>query len=164
MIDYKVYGLIGGILFMLGFYSGYSIKANSADIEKLELQQIALKAENANLIEQLRIEHEHQQAAETVAKQTQEDLADVENRYADAVNELNALQLQYATDAGGNSAALSSDASASGAVSQGGCKCGGENKAAFQRLLERQMILSRDCDINATYLNRLIEWYKGISN
>lgn len=88
---------------------------------------------------------------------------DLEKRYASAINELNALQLQFSEYTDSDTSALSKDASASSAVSQGKCDCSGKDKRAFQKLLNDQMIVARDCDINATYLNNLIEWYGSIS-
>lgn len=159
----KNYLPVALIACLIGCMIGYSVADSRAEIQQLKTQQVALKAENQNLLKKLEVEYEHQKTAQITVAKTQEDLADLEGRYNDAITELNLLQLQSEYSSG-NSSALPSDASSTSPVSQGKCECSGEDKAKFQRLLTEQMIVAKDCDINATYLNNLIEWYNQISN
>lgn len=163
MLSIKNTLIAGAVAFAVGYLAGYAVRDDQAEIERLNIAQAELEQERANLIHQLEVEHEHQKTAQINAAKTQEDLDDLEKRYASAIDELNALQLQFAEYSDYDSTALSEDASASSAVSQGKCGCSGKDKRAFQKLLNDQMILARDCDINATYLNNLIEWYDMIS-
>lgn len=163
MLSNKNTLIAGALAFAVGFLTGYSTRDDQAEIERLNVAKYALDQERANLIQQLEVEHEHQKTAQINAAKTQEDLDDLEKRYASAINELNALQLQFSEYTDSYTSALSKDASASSAVSQGKCDCSGKDKRAFQKLLNDQMIVARDCDINATYLNNLIEWYGMIS-
>ena len=162
MLSIKSFVISGAVALTVGFLCGYSVRDDRAEIERLNFVQSALEEENQNLIRQLEVEHEYQEAAQAVAIKTQEDLDDLESRYADAINELNNLQLQY-LDTSTSETALSEDADTTSPVPQKGCECSGKDKAAFQRLLNEQMIMSKDCDINTTYLNNLIEWYGSIS-
>lgn len=163
MLSIKNTLIAGALAFAVGFLTGYSARDDQAEIERLNVAKYALEQEKTNLIQQLEVEHEHQKTAQINATKTQEDLDDLEKRYASAINELNALQLQFSEYTDSDTSALSKDASASSAVSQGKCGCSGKDKRAFQKLLNDQMIVARDCDINATYLNNLIEWYGMIS-
>lgn len=163
MLSIKNTLIAGAVAFAVGYLAGYAVRDDQAEIERLNIAQAELEQERANLIQQLEVEHEHQKTAQINAAKTQEDLDDLEKRYASAIDELNALQLQFAEYSDYDSTTLSKDASASSAVSQGKCGCSGKDKRAFQKLLNDQMILARDCDINATYLNNLIEWYDMIS-
>lgn len=151
------------VAFAVGYFSGYATRDDLAEIERLNVAKYALEQEKTNLIQQLEVEHEHQKTAQINAAKTQEDLDNLEKRYASAIDELNALQLQFTEYTDSDTATLSPDASTSSAVSQGKCGCSGKDKRAFQKLLNDQMIVARDCDINATYLNNLIEWYGMIS-
>lgn len=151
------------VAFAVGYIAGYATRDDQAEIERLNVAKHALEQERANLIQQLEVEHEHQKTAQINAAKTQEDLDDLEKRYASAIDELNALQLQFSEYTDSDTATLSKDASASSAVSQGKCDCSRKDKRAFQKLLNDQMIVAKDCDINATYLNNLIEWYGSIS-
>ncbi len=162
MLSVKNTLVAGAIAFAVGYIAGYATRDDQAEIERLNVAKYALDQERANLIQQLEVEHEHQNTAQINAAKTQEDLDDLEKRYASAINELNALQLQFTEYTDSDTATLSKDASASSAVSQGKCGCSGKDKRAFQKLLNDQMIVARDCDINATYLNNLIEWYGSI--
>lgn len=147
---------------IVGFVAGYSYSDSQAEIDKLNAQQTALKSENQNLIKKLEVEYEHQKTAQISVAKTQEDLAVLESKYNDAISELNLLQLQ--SDSSGNdTSTLPSDATTTTTVSDSGCQCSRSDKAAFQKLLDEQMILAKDCDINATYLNHLIKWYNQIS-
>ena len=151
------------VAFAVGYIAGYATRDDQAEIERLNVAKYALDQERANLIQQLEVEHEHQKTAQINAAKTQEDLDDLEKRYASAIDELNALQLQFSEYTDSDTATLSKDAGSATAVSQGKCDCSGKDKRAFQKLLNDQMIVAKDCDINATYLNNLIEWYGSIS-
>jgi outer membrane murein-binding lipoprotein Lpp len=162
MLSIKNTLIAGAVAFAVGYIAGYATRDDQAEIERLNGAKYALEQERANLIQQLEVEHEHQKTAQINAAKTQEDLDDLEKRYASAIDELNALQLQFSEYTDSDTAALSKDASASSAVSQGKCGCSGKDKRAFQKLLNDQMIVAKDCDINATYLNRLIDWYSQL--
>ena len=163
MLSIKNTLIAGAVAFAVGYIAGYATRDDQAEIERLNVSKNALEQERANLIQQLEVEHEHQKTAQINAAKMQEDLDDLEKRYASAIDELNALQLQFSEYTDSDTATLPSDATASSAVSQGKCDCSGKDKRAFQKLLNDQMIVARDCDINATYLNNLIEWYGMIS-
>lgn len=163
MLSIKNTLIAGAVAFAVGYIAGYATRADQAEIERLNVAKNALEQERANLIQQLEVEHEHQKTAQINAAKTQEDLDDLEKRYTSAIDELNALQLQFSEYTDSDTATLPSDATASSAVSQGKCDCSGKDKRTFQKLLNDQMIVARDCDINATYLNNLIEWYGMIS-
>lgn len=133
---------------------------------------------------QLRIaEYEKKQAQ--VLNQALEDKAKKENEFngvlADAQSNI-ALDVQHLTstynryrsnglfsdtdslhtdtaDSGQN---LSSDTTASKAISQSKCECNGTDKAKFRKLYEQQLVIARDCDITATYYNNLIDLYNGV--
>ena len=163
MLSIKNTLIAGAFAFVVGYLAGYATRDDQAEIEHLEATAQALALEKQHLIKQLEVEHEHQKTAQINAAKTQEDLDDLEKLYASAIDELNALQLQYTEYTDYGTSTLSKDASASSAVSQGKCGCSGKDKRAFQKLLNDQMIVAKDCDINATYLNNLIEWYGSIS-
>lgn len=163
MLSIKNTLIAGALAFAVGFLTGYSARDDQAEIERLNVAKYALDQERANLIQQLEVEHEHQKTAQINAAKTQEDLDDLEKRYASAIDELNALQLQYTEYTDYGTSALSKDASASSSVSQGKCGCSGADKRKLQKVINEQLIVAKDCDINATYLNNLIEWYGMIS-
>lgn len=163
MLSIKNTLILSAVAFAVGYIAGYATRDDQAEIERLNVVKYALEQEKANLIQQLEVEHEHQKTTQINAAKTQEDLDNLEKRYASAINELNALQLQQFTYVSDDSSTLSEDAGSATAVSQGKCGCSGSDKAKFQRLYEKQLMIAKDCDINATYLNNLIEWYGGIS-
>lgn len=66
------------------------------------------------------------------------------------------------TDTTDSGQGLFTDTTAAKAISQSSCKCNGADKAKLQRLYEQQLIISRDCDITATYYNNLIDLYNGV--
>lgn len=158
----KNYAIVAVTACTLGFLGGYSFSDAKAELDRLNIQQTALREENQNLIKQLEVEHEHQKQAQITVNETQEDLADLEKRYSDVVTELNLLQLQSDL-ADSSTATLPSDATASGSVQKNKCKCSGKDQAKLQRLLNEQLIVAKDCDITATYYNHLIDWYNKIS-
>ena len=75
----------------------------------------------------------------------------------------NSISLHNSQDNASRNSDMSSTASTAGAVSDCECRCDGKNTEKLRRLYQEQLIVARDCDINATYLNNLIEWYGNIS-
>lgn len=159
----KNYLSVAVIASVLGFLGGYHFSSTKAEVDTLKVQQVALQEENKNLIKKLEVEHEHQKTTQINAAKTQEDLDNLEKRYASAINELNALQLQFSEYTDSDTATLPSDATASRTVQKDKCQCSGKDKAKLQRLLNEQLIVAKDCDITTTYYNHLIDWYKSVS-
>ncbi|MDY4993148.1 MAG: hypothetical protein SO069_07000 [Succinivibrio sp.] len=163
MLSIKNTLIAGAVAFAVGYIAGYATRDDQAEIERLNVAKNALEQEGANLIQQLEVEHEHQKTAQINAAKTQEDLDDLEKRYASAIDELNALQLQFSEYTDSSTSALSTDTSTSRTVQKDKCKCSGKDQAKLQRLLTEQLIVAKDCDITATYYNHLIDWYNSIS-
>ena len=163
MLSIKNTLIAGAVAFAVGFLTGYSARDDQAEIERLNVAKYALEQERTNLLQQLEVEHEHQKTAQINAAKTQEDLDDLEKRYASAIDELNALQLQFSEYTDSYTATLPSDATASRTVQKDKCQCSGKDKAKLQRLLNEQLIVAKDCDITTTYYNHLIDWYKSVS-
>ena len=164
MLSLKSHLIVCAVSLILGIAAGYSIRDEKADIEELLTVKTALEAENKNLLKQLEVEHEYQKAASETTRQAQEDLADLEVRYASIVNELNALQLQQLTYDSDDTSALSEDSEATGTVSQSTSKCIRPDSKEFQNFTANQLMIDRDCDITATYYNRLIDLYQSIQS
>ena len=163
MLSIKNTLIAGAVAFAVGYIAGYATRDDQAEIERLNVAKNALEQERANLIQQLEVEHEHQKTTQINAAKTQEDLDDLEKRYASAIDELNALQLQFSEYTDSSTSALSTDTSTSRTVQKDKCKCSGKDQAKLQRLLTEQLIVAKDCDITATYYNHLIDWYNSIS-
>ena len=163
MLSIKNTLIAGAVAFAVGYIAGSATRDDQAEIERLNVAKNALEQERANLIQQLEVEHEHQKTAQINAAKTQEDLDDLEKRYASAIDELNALQLQFSEYTDSSTSALSTDTSTSRTVQKDKCKCSGKDQAKLQRLLNEQLIVAKDCDITATYYNHLIDWYNSIS-
>ena len=163
MLSIKNTLIAGAVAFAVGYIAGYATRDDQAEIERLNVAKNALEQERANLIQQLEVEHEHQKTAQINAAKTQKDLDNLEKRYASAIDELNALQLQFSEYTDSSTSALSTDTSTSRTVQKDKCKCSGKDQAKLQRLLTEQLIVAKDCDITATYYNHLIDWYNSIS-
>ncbi|MGN0903416.1 MAG: hypothetical protein ACI4M9_09020 [Succinivibrio sp.] len=161
MLLIKNYAVVAITGLVLGFFGGYLFSDAKAERDKLNFQLTALKAENTNLIKQLEVENERHNQTQITVAETQKDLADLEMRYSNAINELNLLQLQSDTSSS-NRATLSSDADSSSTVSESRCECSFKDREKFQRLYEKQLTIARDCDITTIHYNQLINLYNGI--
>ena len=89
-------------------------------------------------------------------------MADLESRYADAINALNDLQLQQLSYDNQDAEPLSESSSSTANNSKSSNKCSQQDRAKLQRLYEEQLTLARDCDITAIHLNQLIDLYNSI--
>lgn len=158
----KYSACVGFITFFVGAYAGYSFSDAKAEAKQYKANIQALEIERAELFKQLEKEHEYQQAAKTASQKAEEDLADLESRYADAVNALNDLQLQQLSYDSEDTEPLSESSSSTTDNSKSSNKCSNKDRAKLQRLYEEQLKLARDCDINAIHLNQLIDLYNSI--
>lgn len=158
----KYYACVGFITFFVGAYAGYSFSDAKAEAKQYKANIEALEIERAELFKQLEKEHEYQQAAKTASQKAEEDLADLESRYADAINALNDLQLQQLAYDNQDAEPLSESSSSTADNPKSSNKCSQQDRAKLQRLYEEQLTLARDCDINAIHLNQLIDLYNSI--
>lgn len=158
----KYSACVGFITFFVGAYAGYSFSDAKAEAKQYKANIEALEIEREELIKQVEKEHEYQQAAKTASQKAEEDLADLESRYADAINALNDLQLQQLSYDNQDAEPLSESSSSTTDNSKSSNKCSNADRAKLQRLYEEQLTLARDCDINAIHLNQLIDLYNSI--
>ena len=158
----KYSACLGFITFFVGAYAGYSFSDAKAEAKQYKANIEALEIEREELIKQLEKEHEYQQTAKATSEKAQEDLADLESRYADAINALNDLQLQQLSYDNQDAEPLSESSSSTADNSKSSNKCSQQDRAKLQRLYEEQLTLARDCDINAIHLNQLIDLYNSI--
>lgn len=158
----KYSACVGFITFFVGAYAGYSFSDAKAEAKQYKANIEALEIERAELFKQLEKEHEYQQTAKAASQKAQEDLADLESRYADAVNALNDLQLQQLSYDNQDAEPLSESSSTSADNKESRNKSCYADRAKLQRLYEEQLTLARDCDINAIHLNQLIDLYNSI--
>ena len=154
--------LAGVLAFCIGTYCGYSFSDAKAEAKAYQANIQALELEREELIKQIEKEHEYKQAAQTASQKAQEDLADLESRYADAINALNDLQLQQLSYDNQDAEPLSESSSSTADNSKSSNKCSQQDRAKLQKLYEEQLTLARDCDINAIHLNQLIDLYNSI--
>ena len=158
----KYSACVGFITFFVGAYAGYSFSDAKAEAKQYKANIEALEIEREELIKQVEKEHEYQQTAKATSEKAEEDLADLESRYADAINALNDLQLQQLSYDNQDAEPLSESSSSTADNSKSSNKCSQQDRAKLQRLYEEQLTLARDCDINAIHLNQLIDLYNSI--
>ena len=158
----KYSACVGFITFFVGAYAGYSFSDAKAEAKQYKANIEALEIEREELIKQVEKEHEYQQTAKAASQKAEEDLADLESRYADAINALNDLQLQQLSYDNQDAEPLSESSSSTADNSKSSNKCSQQDRAKLQRLYEEQLTLARDCDINAIHLNQLIDLYNSI--
>ncbi len=158
----KYSACVGFITFFVGAYAGYSFSDAKAEAKQYKANIEALEIEREELIKQVEKEHEYQQTAKAASEKAEEDLADLESRYADAINALNDLQLLQLSYDSEDTEPLPESSSSTADNSKSSNKCSSADRAKLQKLYEEQLTLARDCDINAIHLNQLIDLYNSI--
>jgi seryl-tRNA synthetase len=155
--------ILGAALaFCVGVYAGYSFSDAKAEAKQYKANIEALEIERTELFKQLEKEHEYQQTAKAASQKAEEDLADLESRYADAINALNDLQLQQLSYDNQDAEPLSESSSSTADNKENRNKGCYADRAKLQKLYEEQLTLARDCDITAIHLNQLIDLYNSI--
>lgn len=66
------------------------------------------------------------------------------------------------TDTADSSGHMPQSSQPTNSISQSKCQCNGIDRTKFQKLYQQQLVIARDCDITATYYNRLIDLYMEI--
>lgn len=149
--------------FFLGALAGYSYSADKYELLLKTLEKEAANIEIKAIEDQRNKEYEYYFLSNENAKTVQTSIEQITKDFSAAVSDGLSFRVLNETSSDTNTAALSSDASATSSVQKGRCECSAKDKAKLQRLYEQQLVVARDCDINSTYLNKLIEWYDMIS-
>ena len=149
--------------FFLGALAGYSYSADKYELQLRNLEKEAVDLEIKAIEDQRNKEYEYYFISNENAKSAQTSVEQITKDFSAAVSDGLSFRVLNETSSDTNTAALSSDASAASTIQAGRCECNKKDKAKLQRLYEQQLVVARDCDINSTYLNKLIEWYGSIS-
>lgn len=149
--------------FFLGALAGYSYSVDKYELKLKNLENEAANIEIKAIEDQRHKEYEYYFISNENAKSAQTSVEQITQDFSAAVSDGLSFRVLNETSSDTNTAALSSDASATSSVQKGRCECSAKDKAKLQRLYEQQLVVARDCDINSTYLNKLIEWYEGWS-
>lgn len=149
--------------FFLGALAGYSYSVDKYELKLKNLENEAANLEIKAIEDQRNKEYEYYFISNENAKSAQTSVEQITKDFSAAVSDGLSFRVLNETSSDTNTAALSSDASAASTIQAGRCECDKKDKAKLQRLYEQQLVVARDCDINSTYLNKLIEWYGSIS-
>ena len=149
--------------FFLGALAGYSYSVDKYELKLKNLENEAVNLEIKAIEDQRNKEYEYYFISNENAKSAQTSVEQITKDFSAAVSDGLSIRVHNETGSVTNTAALSSDASATSSVQKGRCECSAKDKAKLSRLYEQQLVVARDCDINSTYLNKLIEWYEGWS-
>lgn len=170
-MNLKLLGLLSFLLACLGSgYLGYQIASTSYELEISHIREQSKEQEALALQNKIERENVYSKAL----SESQSKIAVSSDRITAAYRDLNAwadsnfvidngISMHNSQDNASGNSGLSSTASTAGAVSDCECRCNGKDTEKLRRLYQEQLIVARDCDINATYLNNLIEWYGSIS-
>lgn len=168
--------IVLGILLILAQRENAALKAQIH-----AMTEAAQRAEIEAQDTQRAIEREWQAKADAAARSAAAELSTIEANYENSIQSLYALLADrdagvslsaagagadgvHADRAGGDSAALPA---AAGPASRACAPCASGRGAAdtgrLQRLLERQMIVARDCDITASRYNELLRLWEAVN-
>lgn len=170
-MNLKLLGLLPWLFTCLGSgYVGYQIASTSYELEISHIREQSKEQEALALKNKIEKENVYSKAL----SDSQSKIAISNDRIAATYRNLNSWadsnivtdnsnSLHNSQDNASCNSDMSSTATTARTVSDCECRCDGKNTAELRRLYQEQLIVARDCDINATYLNNLIEWYNIIS-
>jgi DNA repair exonuclease SbcCD ATPase subunit len=166
MVNLTNHFIVAGVAVCVGFLIGYRYADNSAQIEQLERDSLAYQQTISNLQNTLDTEHKWNDQAEAQTVKTAQDVADAEQVYKSAVSGINAiLDRVHTSDTARQSATMPDTASTAGKSAK--CptvKCNCKNTEAFRRLSKELLIITKDCDIQNSYLKQCVGLYNTIRN
>lgn len=159
--------LIGSLfLFGLGVVGGYHLASTQCELEKLEFQNDALETQAQINRKTQDVENVYKDALVNAQSGVVLDLERINADFTGARFDFSSWSdgMHY-NEAGADSTKQLSDiAGPAAGVQTPPCKCNRQDNAKFQRFYEQQLVVARDCDITASYYNRLLEMYKTISS
>lgn len=159
--------LVGSLcLFGLGVVGGYHLASTQCELEKLEFYNDALEKQAQADRKTQDMENVYKDALVNAQSGVVLDLERINADFTGASLDLSSWSDGMHDDKTGadSTEQLSDTPAASPGIQTPPCKCPSTDGAKFQRLYKQQSIVARDCDINTSYYNRLLEMYKTISS
>lgn len=152
-------------LFGLGVVGGYHLASTQCELEKLEFQNDALEKQAQADRKTQDMENVYKDALVNAQSGVVLDLERINADFTGARFDFSSWSDGMHDDKTGadSTEQLSDTPAASPAVSEKKCGCCATDRAKFQRLYEQQLEVARDCDINTSYYNRLLEMYQSFS-
>ena len=159
--------LLGSLfLFGLGVVGGYHLASTQCELEKLEFYNDALEKQAQADRKTQDVENVYKNALVNAQSGVVLDLERINADFSSARFGLSSWSdgMRYNEAGADSTKQLSDTPAASPGIQTPPCKCPSTDGAKFQRLYKQQSIVARDCDINTSYYNRLLEMYKTISS
>ena len=161
-----MYKILSYIAIIVAFVaSGYYLAA-----KRYEAKFEEYRAEQAQAVIKQQEEFRKQEAeryaqVSTIQSNLADGVADVIKSYNtlnDGMDSFNANSMLNNQDSATHSTQLPTATSTTSRVQDCRCERTTVDRAKLQRLYQRQLIVSRDCDITATHYNQLIKLYNSI--
>lgn len=148
------------ISLLLGLFVGWKLTSNYFEKEMnimiLEIKEQNEKNHNKSIEKQVK---DTEQLVVTLGELNNE-TQQINNQFYN-LSQLNIERLQSDNPSGDK--LLSTKASTTErTTAEKKCQCNGAYKTKLQRLYEQQLTIARDCDITATYYNKLLELYNNV--
>jgi len=148
-----------------GAICGYEAASTKCELEKAQFHKTALEQEQKAAEKKHDTENLYKDAVVKSQSDVFADVQAIDAHWNDlSAHDLNADDDSVHTDSAGSIDAVRKDPEPPAGISKTQCRCPGQNRAKLQRLYERQLVIAKDCDITATYYNRLLELYQMVSN
>lgn len=153
-------------LFGLGVVGGYHLASTQCELEKLEFYNDALEKQAQADRKTQDMENVYKDALVNAQSGVVLDLERINADFTGARFDFSSWSDGMHDDKTGadSTKQLSDTPATSPGIQTPPCKCPSTDGAKFQRLYKQQSIVARDCDINTSYYNRLLEMYKTISS
>lgn len=148
------------ISLLLGLFVGWKLTSNYFEKE-MNIMILEIKEQN---------EKNHNKSIEKQVKDTEQlvvTLGELNNETQQINNQfynfsqLNIERLQ-SDNPSGNKLLSTKASTTERTTAEKKCQCNGAYKTKLQRLYEQQLTIARDCDITATYYNKLLELYNNV--
>lgn len=148
------------ISLLLGLFVGWKLTSNYFEKEMnimiLEIKEQNEKNHNKSIEKQVK---DTEQLVVTLGELNNE-TQQINNQFYN-LSQLNIERLQSDNPSGDK--LLSTETSTTErTTAEKKCQCNGAYKTKLQRLYEQQLTIARDCDITATYYNKLLELYNNV--
>lgn len=148
------------ISLLLGLFVGWKLTSNYFEKEMnimiLEIKEQNEKNHNKSIEKQVK---DTEQLVVTLGELNNE-TQQINNQFYN-LSQLNIERLQSDNPSGDK--LLSAETSTTErTTAEKKCQCNGAYKTKLQRLYEQQLTIARDCDITATYYNKLLELYNNV--
>lgn len=156
----KSLSIVGISFLLLGLFTGWKVTSTYFESEMNAMLLQIQQQEQKSHVEALEKTIKNTEALTVKLGELNNETSNINDKFM-SLSKFNIEQLRT-EDTSSDTALRTDTATTERTTAEKKCQCVRQNSSRLQRLYERQLEVARDCDITATYYNKLLELYENV--